>query len=149
MTKRPNLVKGQEPIPDTMMVAEVSLRLGDQMFPLADILRRYCTASPVAHSTFDNDDVELLPVTIAMPDGIELVLPCYPSCARGARNSTTFRPWAGSTISYPTRTCRPPCEVRHPQGEWQAARAGQGGGQSVDHHAHALTRDPPRPGIRR
>jgi hypothetical protein len=29
----------------------------------------------VAQFTFDNDDVERLPVTIAMPDGIELVMP--------------------------------------------------------------------------
>lgn len=70
-----HLVKGQEPIPDTMMVADVSLRLGDQTLPLADVLHWYCTASPVAQFTFDNDDVERLPVTIAMPDGIELVLP--------------------------------------------------------------------------
>lgn len=70
-----HLVKGQEPIPDTMMVADLSLRLGDQTLPLADVLHWYCTASPVAQFTFDNDDVERLPVTIAMPDGIELVLP--------------------------------------------------------------------------
>jgi hypothetical protein len=30
-----HLVNGQEPIPDTMMVADVSLRLGDQTLPLA------------------------------------------------------------------------------------------------------------------
>ncbi len=58
-----------------MMVADLSLRLGDQTLPLADVLHSYCTASPVAQFTFDNDDVERLPVTIAMPDGIELVLP--------------------------------------------------------------------------
>jgi hypothetical protein len=70
-----HLVNGQEPIPDTMMVADVSLRLGDQTLPLADVLHWYGTASPVAQFTFDNDDIERLPVTIAMPDGIELVLP--------------------------------------------------------------------------
>jgi hypothetical protein len=43
--------------------------------PAGDVLHWYCTASPVAQFTFDNDDVERLPVTIAMPDGIELVLP--------------------------------------------------------------------------
>ncbi len=70
-----HLAKGQEPFTDTMMVAGVSLRLGDQSLPLGDVLHWYCTASPVAQFTFDNDDVERLPVTIAMPDGVELVLP--------------------------------------------------------------------------
>jgi hypothetical protein len=59
-----HLAKGQEPIPDTMMVAGVSLRLGDQTLPLADVLHWYCTASPVAQFTFDNDGVERLPVTL-------------------------------------------------------------------------------------
>lgn len=70
-----HLVKGQEPLPDIMMVADASLRLGEQTLPLGDILHWYCTASPVAQFSFDNDGVERLPVTIAMPDGIELVLP--------------------------------------------------------------------------
>ena len=48
-----------------MMVAAVSLRLGDQTLPLADVLHLYCTASSVAQLTFD-DDVELLPGSRAL-----------------------------------------------------------------------------------
>jgi hypothetical protein len=69
------LVKGQDPLPDTMIVAGLSLKLGDRALQLAEVLHWYCTASPVAQFTFENDDVERLPVTIATPDGTELVLP--------------------------------------------------------------------------
>ena len=43
-----------------MRVADVSLSPGDRTLPLADVLHLYCTASPVAQLTFD-DDVERLP----------------------------------------------------------------------------------------
>jgi hypothetical protein len=69
------LVKGQEPLPELMRVADASLRLGDQSWPLGVILHRYCTSPPVAQVVFDNHDVERLPTQIEMPDGVELVLP--------------------------------------------------------------------------
>jgi hypothetical protein len=70
-----HLVKGQEPIPDMAMVANVSLRLGNKTRSLADVLQWFCTTPPVAQFSFDNDDVARLPVTIPMPDGAEVILP--------------------------------------------------------------------------
>ena len=67
--------EGQEPLPDMMMVRDASLRLGDRMLSLGDVLHWYCTASPVAQFAFDDDDVDRVPVTIDMSEGIELVLP--------------------------------------------------------------------------
>jgi hypothetical protein len=70
-----HLVKGQEPWPETMTVAGVSLRVGEQLVTLVDVLERYCTSAPVAQFAFDNDHVDRLPVTIGSPDGVEMVLP--------------------------------------------------------------------------
>jgi hypothetical protein len=70
-----HLVKGQEPVPAMTMGTAVCLRIGDRMMSLADVLERYCTSPPVAQFAFNNDHVERLPMTIGIPDGVEVVLP--------------------------------------------------------------------------
>ena len=45
------------------------------MMSLGDVLEQYCTSPPVAQFAFDNDGVDRLPVTIGIPEGVEVVLP--------------------------------------------------------------------------
>jgi hypothetical protein len=70
-----HLVKGQEPMADTTMRRGVCLRIGDRMMLLGDVLERYCTPPPVAQFAFNNDQAERLPMTIGIPDGVEVVMP--------------------------------------------------------------------------